>query len=132
VTVLKQIRKSSRHVTLLLVGLSAIAGCGKGEESRRDVYASREDCLADWNNKPQDCTPATEKRHQGSGFFYGPIYALAAMHGMRSGSGSSWTSGSDARPGSRAIGSSSAGAPSRSSGGISRGGFGSSGHSSAG
>jgi uncharacterized protein YgiB involved in biofilm formation len=125
---LKRIRKSSGRVTLVLIGVSALAGCGKQEEVRRDVYASREDCLADWGNKPQDCTPATEKRHQGGGFFYGPIYALAAMNAMR-GSGSAWTA-NNARPGSRAIGSSTAGAPTRS-GGISRGGFGSSGRSSA-
>lgn len=127
---LKKIRKSSGRVTLVLIGLSAIAGCGKNEEMRRDVYASREDCLADWANKPQDCTPATEKRHQGGGFFYGPLYALGAMNAMRGGSGSAWTSNNSARPGSNAIGSSTAGAPSRSSG-ISRGGFGSSGRSSA-
>ena len=127
---LKRIRRSSGQVTLVLIGLSALAGCGKQEEVRRDVYASREDCLADWGNKPQDCTPATEKRHQGGGFFYGPIYALAAMNAMRGGSGSAWTA-NNARPGSRAIGSSSAGAPARSGGGVSRGGFGSSGRSSA-
>lgn len=126
----KAIRKSSGHVTLVLIGLSAIAGCGKQEETRRDVYASREDCLADWGNKPEQCTPSTEKRHQGGGFFYGPLYALGAMNMMRGGSGSAWTS-NNARPGSRAVGSSQAGAPSRSGGGISRGGFGSSGRSSA-
>jgi uncharacterized protein YgiB involved in biofilm formation len=126
---LKKLRKSSGRVTLVLIGLSALAGCGKEQEMRRDVYASREDCLADWGNKPEDCTPATERRHQGGGFFYGPIYALGAMNAMR-GSGSAWTDNNSARPGSRAIGSSSAGAPTRS-GGVSRGGFGSSGRSSA-
>ena len=54
---LKKLRKSSSHVTLVLIGVAAIAGCG---EQKRDVYASREDCLADWGNKPEDCTPATE------------------------------------------------------------------------
>ena len=126
---LKKLRKSSGRVTLVLVGVAALSGCGQ-DDKRRDVYATREDCLADWANKPQDCTPATEKRHQGGGFFYGPIYALGAMNAMRGGSGSAWTSNNSARPGSNAIGSSTAGAPSRSSG-VSRGGFGSSGHSSA-
>jgi uncharacterized protein YgiB involved in biofilm formation len=116
---LKKLRKSSSRVTLVLVGLTALAGCGDEDDARRDVYASREDCLADWGNKPEDCTPATEPRHQGRGFFYGPSY------GYRSGgSGSSWTS--QPRSG-RAIGSSSS--PARS-GGVSRGGFGSSGRSS--
>jgi uncharacterized protein YgiB involved in biofilm formation len=109
--------KKSARVTLVLVGLTALAGCGE-DDQRRDVYASREDCLADWANKPEDCTPATEPRHQGHGFFYGPWY------GYRSGgSGSAWTN--QPRSG-RAIGSTS---PSRS-GGVSRGGFGSSGRSS--
>jgi uncharacterized protein YgiB involved in biofilm formation len=117
-------RKSSVRVTLVLIGAAALTGCGRDEEVRRDVYKSREDCLADWGNKPEDCTPATEKRHAGSGFFYGPLIYGSAL---RAGSGSAWTQ--NARPGSRSIGSSTAGAPSRS-GGISRGGFGSSGRSS--
>lgn len=114
---LKKLRKSSGRVSLVLIGLSTLAGCGD-DDTRRDVYKTREDCLADWGNKPQDCTPATEPRHAGSGFFYGPMY------GYRSGgSGSSWSSRSAS---GRSIGSSSAGSGSRS---VSRGGFGSSGRS---
>lgn len=122
---LKRLRKSSGKVTLVLIGLGTLAGCSRDVDSRRDVYASREDCLADWGNKPQDCTPATEPRHHSSGFFYGPIYSGLSRPG------SSWT-GSGVRQGSRAVTSTSSG--SRSSGGssISRGGFGSSGHSSSG
>ncbi|HYC34841.1 MAG TPA: hypothetical protein VEC19_00330 [Usitatibacter sp.] len=111
-------RKSAR-VTLVLIGLTTLAGCG-GEEKRRDVYRTREDCLADWGNKPEDCTPATEKRHAGTGFWYGPMY-LPRWGGswFSRGSGASST-----RMGSgRSIGSSSSG--------VSRGGFGSSGRSSA-
>ena len=118
---LRRIRKSSSQVTLVLIGVAALGGCG--QETRQDVYATREDCLADWGNKPEDCTPATERRHAGSGFFYGPLYYGA----MRAGSGAGWTQ--NARPGSRSIGSSTAGAPARS-GGVSRGGFGASGRSS--
>ena len=107
-------RKSSR-VTLVLIGLSALAGCGQ-DDRRRDVYKTREDCLADWGNKPEDCTPATESRHAGSGFWYGPLY------GYRSGgSGAAWTQ--RAGP-SRSIGSTTSG--------VSRSGFGASGRSSAG
>ena len=120
---LKKLRKSSGRVTLLLLGVSLIAGCGQGE-ARRDVYASREDCLADWGHKPEDCTPATDRRHASGGYFYGPSYYAGT--GARP-SGSTWTSGS--RSGSRSIGSTSS--PSRSSSGVSRGGFGSSGRSSA-
>jgi hypothetical protein len=117
---LKKLRKSSSRVTLVLIGVAALSGCGKDE--RRDVYASREDCLADWGNKPQDCTPATDPRHHSSGFFYGPLYA-ASMLGR---GGSAW---SDSR-GGRAIASTSSG--SSGSGASSRGGFGSSGRSAAG
>ena len=116
---LKKLRKSSSRVTLVLIGLTALTGCGE-DDTRRDVYASRDDCLADWGNKPQDCTPATDPKHRSSGFFYGPMYGYRS-----SGSGSSWTG---SRSSGRSIGSSSS---SSSSSSVSRGGFGSSGRSSA-
>ena len=109
---LKKFRRSSRRVTLVLIGIATLSGCGE-DDTRRDVYKTREDCLADWGNKPSDCTPATDQRHASSGYFYGPAY------GYRSGgSGSSWTSRSSSS--SRSIGSST----------TSRGGFGSSSRSS--
>lgn len=111
---LKRMRKSSSQVTLVLIGAAAIgaglAGCSK-EELRRDVYASKADCLADWGNTPTDCEPAYD-RPTGSGHvthYYGRPYSY-------SGSGSSPTRSS------RTIGSST----------VSRGGFGSSGHSASG
>ena len=119
-------RKSSARVTLVLAGFAAVsAGCSREPEMKRDVYASREDCLADWGNKPQDCTPATDRpRHGGGGFFfYGPMYAASAMNAWRG--GSAWT-GSGARPGSHAVESTS-----HASGSVTRGGFGASGRSSA-
>ena len=116
---LKKLRKSSSRVTLVFIGVAALTGCGE-DDARRDVYATREDCLADWGNKPSDCTPATDSRHASSGYFYGPAY------GYRSGgSGSSWTSRSSS---SRSIGSSSVSGGGSSS--VSRGGFGSSSRSS--
>jgi hypothetical protein len=119
---LKKLRKSSSRVTLVLIGLTALTGCGE-DDVRQDVYKSREDCLADWANKPEDCKPATQPRHAGSGFWYGPSY------GYRSGgSGSAWTSAG--RTG-RSIGSSSSSFSSGSSS-VSRGGFGASGRSSGG
>ena len=108
--------KKSARVTLVLIGLATLSGCGE-DDQRRDVYASREDCLADWGNKPQDCTPATDDRYRGRGYFYGPFYGYHSM-----GSGSTWTRSSS----SRSIGSASG----SSSRGISRGGFGSSARSS--
>jgi uncharacterized protein YgiB involved in biofilm formation len=116
-------RKASTRVTLVLIGVAALAGCGRSEEQRRDVYASREDCLADWANKPEDCKPASDQRHASSGFWYGPLYAIPFGYS----SGSAWTN--SARAGSRAIGTSAA-SPSRT--GVSRGGFGSSARSSGG
>lgn len=111
-------RKSSGHVTLVLIGVAALAGCG--ESQRRDVYKSQADCLADWGNTPQDCTPATETQHRGLGYYYGPSYGY---HGSwwGWGHGSSWSSSTR---GSRGIGSVSSH--------VTRGGFGSSAHSSGG
>ena len=111
---LRKLRRSSR-VTLVLAGIAALSACSKGDDQRRDVYKSREDCLADWANKPEDCTPATETRHASGGYWYGPSYRYGGYSG-----GNAWTS--NARPGSRAVSSST----------VSRGGFGSSGHSSSG
>ena len=112
---LRRLRKSSGRVTLALIGVAALAGCG---EQKRDVYASREDCLADWGNKPEDCTVATDQRHRSRGYYYGPSYTHHSSTG-----GSTW-SGSRTSSSGRSIGSSSSGA--------SRGGFGASGRSSGG
>lgn len=112
--------KKSARVTLVLIGLTALAGCGE-DDRRRDVYASREDCLADWGNKPEDCTPATDQRHASRGYYYGPYYGYHST-----GSGSTWTRSSS----SRSIGHSYSGGSHSS--GTSRGGFGSSGRSSSG
>ena len=121
---LKRMRKSSARVTLALIGVAALAGCDRAEEQRRDVYATREDCLADWGNKPSDCTPATEPRHASHGFWYGPSYGIP--YGYTSNSG--WTP----RSGARSIGHSSSfsSRSGSSSSSVSRGGFGSSSHSS--
>ena len=110
---LRRLRKSSGRVTLALIGVAALGGCG---EEKRDVYASREDCHDDWGNKPADCTPATESRHHASGFFYGPSYRVP------------WWRGSDPYP--QGVTPRSRGSVSSSH--VTRGGFGSSGRSSAG
>lgn len=126
---LRKIRRSSSRVTLVLIGLAGLAGCG---DDRRDVYASREDCLADWGNKPEDCTPATEPRHASRGYFYGPAYVHRSP-----GAGGSWGRSSSSSSTTHRSSSSSSRSSSRSSGSwgssgsTSRGGFGSSGRSSA-
>jgi uncharacterized protein YgiB involved in biofilm formation len=110
-----KIRKSSAQVRLVLIGVAAasLVGCAK-EDIRRDVYASKEDCLADWGQTPQDCEPAYD-RPTGSAThtnYYGRPYHYG---------GGGYTS-SPSRSG-KTIGSSSS---------VSRGGFGSSGHSASG
>jgi uncharacterized protein YgiB involved in biofilm formation len=112
---LKKLRKSSSQVTLVLIGLAGLgglSGCSQ-EETRRDVYASKEDCLKDWGNNPADCEPANDRpRTTGGGYhYYGRPYTYFGD--------SSTTTASGARS-TRAVSSST----------ISRGGFGSSGHSS--
>lgn len=111
---LRRLRKSSGRVTLALIGVAALAGCG---EQKRDVYASREDCLADWGNKPEDCAPATQPSHRASGFYYGPSYRVP------------WWRGPDAY--GRGVTPRSRGSVA-SGGHVARGGFGSSGHAAGG
>ncbi len=112
---LKRVRRASGQVTLVLIGAAAVAvtlaGCAKNE-TRRDVYASRQDCLADWGNTPSDCEPAYDRPtgNANTTHYYGRPYS-------HSGSSSMTTPSS-----SRAISTST----------TSRGGFGSSGHSAAG
>ena len=111
---LKKVRKSSSHITLVLIGAAAIgatlAGCSR-DEIRRDVYASKQDCLADWGNTPQDCEPAYDRRtgNAATTHYYGRPYSFSGDSSSPSHSG-------------RTIGSST----------VSRGGFGSSGHSASG
>jgi len=107
-------RKSSVHVTLVLLGAVALAGCGESGSptEKRDVYASKEDCLADWRD-PRDCEegPAQAGGQGGRRYWYGPGYS----HGP------SWGDGYHAgapREGSHALGTF----------GTTRGGFGASGH----
>jgi uncharacterized protein YgiB involved in biofilm formation len=110
---LKRIRKSSSQISLVLIGAAALtaglSGCSK-EEVRRDVYASKADCLADWGNTPTDCEPAFDRPtgNAATTHYYGRPY--------------SYTGGSSPSRGGRTIGSST----------VSRGGFGGSGHSSSG
>ncbi len=110
---LKRIRKSSSHISLVLIGAAALTaglgGCSK-EDVRRDVYASKADCLADWGNTPSDCEPAFDRPtgNAATTHYYGRPY--------------SYTGGSSPSRSGRTIGSST----------VSRGGFGGSGHSSSG
>lgn len=69
--------KKSRNVALVLLGVGAsvvLAGCDSKENvnSKRNQYANRADCVADWGDK--DC-PRDAQRSSNGGFFYmGPHY----------------------------------------------------------
>lgn len=118
-------RRSSSSVTLVLVGASALTACGQQspETLRRDVYASRADCVQDWGSDPAKCEPGRSTSSSTTGTrYYGPSYP----HGSYGSTTSTHADGTTtaARPGSRAIGTAH----------VSRGGFGSSAtsHSSSG
>ena len=113
---LKKLRKSSR-VTLVLIGTAAaLAGCNREEGIKRDVYASKADCLADWGNQPEDCTQSTQPSTSRT-IWLGPYYAPHWYSGF-----GSWTGGHASTHSMGSVGSSSG-----SSSGVTRGGFGSSG-----
>lgn len=70
--------KKSRKVALVLLGVGAsvvLTGCEDSRQnvsSKRNQYANRADCVADWGDK--DC-PRDAQRSSNGGFFYmGPHY----------------------------------------------------------
>ena len=120
---LKRTRRRSAHITLVLLGAAAaLAACGD-DADRRDLYASKQDCVQDWGDetKCESAPPGTtsSRPHSGGGYFYGPPYSSSRYN-----TGSTSTGSTALRSGSRAVSSSS----------FSRGGFGSSSssHSSSG
>ena len=109
-------RRSSSSVTLVLVGASAFSACGQSTDTmRRDMYASKADCVQDWGADPSKCEPRqTRSGNSSYTHYYGPAYS----HGSYGSSRNTLSDGSTsaARPGSRAMGTSH----------VSRSGFGSS------
>jgi uncharacterized protein YgiB involved in biofilm formation len=114
---LKRTRRRSAQITLVLLGAAAIAGCGDDDsDQRRDLYASKQDCVQDWGDetKCEVAPPGTtsSRPHSGSGYYWGPAYSGSSYRtGSSTSNSTGWTS---ARSGSRAVASSS----------FSRGGFG--------
>ena len=111
-------RKSSSRITLVILGAAALTACGQNQDTlRRDVYASRDDCVKDWGDEQKCEEQAQARASSGSrgGFWYGPAYrsgqfgsaGVARPHGTVDSS----------RPGSRSVATSH----------VSRGGFGASG-----
>ena len=113
---LKKVRKSSSNITLVLIGAATVTatltGCGY-EETRRDIYSNKQDCLADGGNDPKDCEPAYDRRTGNP--------AITQYYGRPYGWSGDSTSLSPSRSG-KTIGSTT----------VSRGGFGASGHSASG
>jgi hypothetical protein len=111
-------RKSSTRVTLVLLGAAALAACGQEDDTlRRDVYTSKEDCVHDWGDELKcENQPAADPTFgHSSGYWYGPSYR-SGQFGSNPRSEPSGTV-SQARPGSRSVGTSH----------VSHGGFGASG-----
>lgn len=113
-------RRRSAHISLVILGAVALSGCGDNAQ-RRDLYASKQDCVRDWGDETKcETAPSSATGGRSGPHFWGPVYAGSSY---RSGS-SALGSVSSARAGSRAVGTSH----------VSRGGFGSSSssHSSSG
>jgi uncharacterized protein YgiB involved in biofilm formation len=107
-------RKSSRQVTLVLLGAAALVACSQDDPMQRDVYASKDDCVADWGDEVK-CEPSTVTPHSGFHglYWYGPAYRSGQFGSANAPPGAV----DAARPGSHAIFSSH----------VSRGGFGATG-----
>ena len=110
-------RKSSRQVTLVLLGAATLVACSQEDQTlRRDVYRSRDDCVADWGDTVKCESSWVDSPGVSHGFYwYGPAY----RSGQYGSSPNQAPPGSvdAARPGSHAAFSSH----------VSRGGFGASG-----
>lgn len=113
-------RRASSRVTLVLLGAAALAGCSEQPGMRRDLYATKQDCISDWGDEKRcEVAPAAttsgSSGRSSSGYYYGPSYR-PGDHGHNSDANSTAP-----RSNSRAVSSSM----------VSRGGFGSSGSSHA-
>lgn len=78
-------KRCTLQISLVLVGVVALAGCGP--EEKRHVYKSRQDCLDDWGGNEKDCQEAPRgTSHYSMGYFYGPRYGgiLYGGQGSRS------------------------------------------------
>lgn len=113
-------RRSSTHITLVLIGTATLVGCGQQAPAARDQYASLEDCAADWG-RPERCERVQSSGRPGGFMFWGPAYAFNARNNALNDARRNATPGfADPSRQGRAIGSSTVTTP------TSRGGFGSS------
>jgi uncharacterized protein YgiB involved in biofilm formation len=110
-------RKSSAHMTLVLIGATALSGCGENTQ-RRDLYSDRADCVRDWGDDDKKCQPSTRfsgGSSTGSIWYYGPSYNNGEFGSNKRSYGDGMIT--EARTGSRAMGTAH----------VTRGGFGSTG-----
>jgi uncharacterized protein YgiB involved in biofilm formation len=117
-------RRSSRQITLVLIGTAALASCSQQPTTNtRDQYASLEDCAADWG-RPEHCEPVRSSGVPGGFLFWGLPYAAGLRDQARTNAlNDARRSGSalvDPSRQGRAIGKATVPAP------TARGGFGSS------
>lgn len=113
-------RRSSSSITLVLIGAASLSGCGDSDVGdptmRRDLYASRADCVQDWGDDAAKCEPTrSSSTRTGSSHYWGPAYRHGSYGSSRSIQSEGSTT-SETRPGSRAVGTAH----------VSRSGFGSS------
>jgi hypothetical protein len=67
-------RRSSRQITLVLIGTASLASCGEpvpDQIAQRDVYEHRSQCVQDWGDEKR-CEVVTQGPHRG--YWYGPGY----------------------------------------------------------
>ena len=93
-------RRRSARITLVLLGTAAaLAACGDSDDgTRRDLYASKQDCVQDWGDETKcESAPSgttSSRPHSGGGYFYGPAYSSSSRLGSSTSSGSSHGSSS--------------------------------------
>lgn len=100
-------RRSSARVTLVLLGAAALAACGPEDDAlRRDLYASKDDCVHDWGDELKCEQQPSQGYASGgrAGYWYGPFYR-GGQYGSSPQSEPPGTV-SQARPGSRSVGTS--------------------------
>ena len=61
--------KRSKQITLVLIASASLVACGPStQDTRREIYGTREKCVEDWGSG-DDC-----EQQPGSGYYHGPHY----------------------------------------------------------
>jgi uncharacterized protein YgiB involved in biofilm formation len=61
--------KRSREITLILIASASLVACGPStQDTRREIYGTRDKCAEDWGSG-DDC-----EQQAGSGYYHGPHY----------------------------------------------------------